>query len=120
MRFRRSLAISVLLLGALSLQGAFAQELSLDPNSLDTSGGANSASEKPARKKAARPSAAGPSAKADDKSKAENRQFGELEGWSPGKAPPKPKKDEAPTGKFGGSAPVSVTPSGGMSVGMPF
>jgi hypothetical protein len=121
MRFRRSLAISVLLLGALSLQGAFAQELSLDPNSLDTTGGANNAtSEKPARKKAAKPRAAAPSAKADDKAKAENRQFGELEGWSPGKAPPKPKKDEAPTSKFGGSAPVGVTPSGGMSVGMPF
>jgi len=115
MRFRQSLAVSALLLGALSIQGAIAQELSLDPKALDATG----AAAKPAAKKAKSRGAA-PSAKADDKAKVENRQFGELEGWSPGKAPPKPQPKEEPTSKFGGSAPVSVTPSGGMAVGMPF
>ncbi len=118
MRCRESLVISVLFLGAMAFQGASAQELSVDPNTLDSSG----VSAKHTAKKAAKSRSAAPSAKADDKSgKAENRQFGELEGWSPGKAPPKPKDKEEPKSKFGnGSAPVSVTPSGGMAVGMPF
>ena len=48
-----------------------------------------------------------------------DRQFGELEGWSPGKEPPKAeKKDETP--KEPSRGPVGITPSGNMSVGLPF
>ena len=47
-----------------------------------------------------------------------DRQFGELEGWSPGKAPPKEKKDETPAEAAKGA--VGITPSGNMSVGLPF
>ena len=119
MRCRESLVISVLFLGAMAFQGVSAQELSVDPNALNSTG----VSAKHTGKKAAKTRGAAPSAKADDKGgKAENRQFGELEGWSPGKAPPKPKEKEEPKSKFGGSGapPVSVSPSGGMAVGMPF
>jgi hypothetical protein len=118
MRRRKGLVISVLFLGALAIQGARAQELSVDPNALDST----SASAKHTGRKASKARPAAPSAKADDKSgKGENRQFGELEGWSPGKSPPKPKDKDEPKSTLGGSAPpVSVTPSGGMSVGMPF
>ena len=91
MRCRESLVISVLFLGAMAFQGANAQELSVDPNTLDSSG----VSAKHTAKKAAKSRSAAPSAKAESKSGgAENRQFGELEGWSPGKAPPKPKDKE--------------------------
>ena len=47
-----------------------------------------------------------------------DRQFGELEGWSPGKEPPKAeKKDDTPAAAKGA---VGITPSGNMSVGLPF
>ena len=49
----------------------------------------------------------------------ENRQFGELEGWSPGKSPPKKKDKSDDTPRFG-RAPVNMNSSGGMGVGMPF
>jgi hypothetical protein len=118
MRCRDILVISALLVGAMALQGAFAQELSVDPNSLDASG----AGVKAAAKKAAKTKASGQGAKSDGKpGKTPDRQFGELEGWSPGKAPPGQQKKEETEGRFSNSkTPVSVSPSGGMSVGMPF
>jgi hypothetical protein len=51
--------------------------------------------------------------------KGENRQFGELEGWSPGKSPPKPKDKRDDSPRFG-KAPVNMNSNGGMGVGMPF
>jgi hypothetical protein len=117
MRCREGLVISFLFLGAMAYQGAGAQEFSVDPNALDQTSGTTHGG-----RKAAKARRAAPSAKADEKSgKGDNRQFGELEGWSPGKSPPKPKEKDEPTGKFGNrSVPVNVTPSGGMGVGMPF
>jgi len=118
MRCRDMLMISALFWGAMALQGAFAQELSVDPKSLDTSG----AGAKAPAKKAAKTKASGQNAQSQGKpGKAPDRQFGELEGWSPGKAPPGQQKKEEPEGRFSNSkTPVSVSPSGGMAVGMPF
>jgi hypothetical protein len=118
MRFRDILTISALFLGAMTLQGAVAQELSVDANSLDTS---SVGAKAPGKKAAAKTGASGQGAKSEGKTgKTPDRQFGELEGWSPGKAPPAEKKEET-RGRFSNSkAPVNVTPSGGMAVGLPF
>ena len=99
MRFRGSLLIAALLMGAVAAPVALGEELQLDSQTLDASGAAAPA---------AKPTKPGG-----------DRQFGELEGWSPGKAPPKPAEHES------GSAapakgPVGISPSGGMSVGLPF
>ncbi len=117
MRFRESLFIAVLLTGALATPLAFAEELSIDSQSLDTSGDAA----KPKKKRASKPKqqpASAPAAKATG-TPGGDRQFGELEGWSPGKAPPKKKEDDAKPSEPV-KMPVGVSPSGGMSVGLPF
>jgi len=52
-----------------------------------------------------------------------DRQFGELEGWSPGKEPPKDPKDTSPTpagGPSGRGTRVTSTPNGGVGVGLGF
>ncbi len=115
MRFRGRLLTAVLLTGVVAAPAVLAQqELSVDPQALDSSGAAS----KPKAKKpkqAAAPAAtnAKPTGKPGG-----DRQFGELEGWSPGKAPPKEKKDETPAEPAKGA--VGITPSGNMSVGLPF
>ena len=97
---------------------ASAQQLQVDPNALDASG---SVSTPPKAKKAKAQQA--PRAGAGQQQQgggAGNRQFGELEGWSPGKAPPgKQKEDEKPNSP-NGKMPIGVSPSGNMSVGLPF
>lgn len=105
-----------------STSAAVAQELQVDPSGLDTSGasvqvkrkgrkGADAAPPQAAAKPGAKPAGNGP-----------NRQFGELEGWSPGKAPPKTKEEQdreerAAASKNGN---VNVMPSGNVGVGLPF
>ncbi|QGM98575.1 hypothetical protein [Methylocystis parvus] len=119
-RFRGSLFVLALTFGS----AAVAQELQLDPKALDTSGAASSSSVQTKRGKGrkgnagteavgqqpaqGKPAAGGP-----------NRQFGELEGWSPGKAPPKPK-DQPDSTPAGSKVPVNVTPSGNMGAGFAF
>jgi hypothetical protein len=101
---------------------AFGQELQLDQNALDPKAldpAAALASPKGKKAKAAKPAATAPQAAGKPAAGGANRQFGELEGWSPGKEPPKPAEKEH------GSAPakstgVGVSPSGNMSVGLPF
>ncbi|WP_036281967.1 hypothetical protein [Methylocystis sp. ATCC 49242] len=118
-RFRGPLLIAAFVIGA-GAQGALAQELQLDPNALDASGAASVTTKRKGKKAAApAPQAAG---KPGAQQGGPNRQFGELEGWSPGKAPPKTDKDPAPTTAAPpkGSVPVGVSPSGNMSVGLPF
>jgi len=59
----------------------------------------------------------------ENKSGGPDRQFGELEGWSPGKEPPKDPKDPRSTTKQDPSnngTRVSTTPSGNLGVGMGF
>lgn len=112
MRMRSPLPVAAVLAVTLA-SGALAQEWSLDTKGLGGPGA--SAQAKKGRQADAKPDQKG------NAGKTENRQFGELEGWSPGKSPPKKKEDEKGS-RFGGGgkAPVSMSPSGGMSVGMPF
>jgi opacity protein-like surface antigen len=107
MRLLSKLSMAAVLAVALT-SGAVAQNWSIDTSGVGAGGSAE------AKPKRARQGESGAKA-----AKAENRQFGELEGWSPGKSPPK-KKEEDKSSRLGGSAPVSMTPSGGMAVGMPF
>jgi hypothetical protein len=95
-------------------------EDALDPSRLDTSA-SGTVKAKPKKSKQQQQATAGqPAAPGKPPAKAENRQFGELEGWSPGKSPPKKKEKEDEGSRFGGRAPVSMGNNGNMSVGMPF
>ncbi len=101
-----------------STGAAVAQEVQFDSKSLDTSGASVQVKRK--GKKGA-DVAAPPQAAAKPAPNGPNRQFGELEGWSPGKAPPKTKEEmqrEEQTSSPRGA--VNVTPSGNMGVGLPF
>lgn len=98
---------------------AGAQELQLDPQTLDPKA-LDAGAVKPAKARKAKAKAgAQETGGAQSGGKTPDRQFGELEGWSPGKAPPKTKEQESrsPSRNSGG---VSVSPSGNMSVGVPF
>lgn len=102
-------------------QVALAQQLQADPGALDASG---SVSTQPKAKRAkAQQSPRAGAGQQQQQGGAGNRQFGELEGWSPGKAPPggkqKEKEGETPSLPKGG-LPIGVSPSGNMSVGLPF
>jgi Tfp pilus assembly protein FimV len=116
---------SLLLIAFLAGAGAaVAQEIQFDTKALDnTDAGAPAPKRK--GKKAVAPVAPAEAQQqpAQGVKGGANRQFGELEGWSPGKEPPKPKDKYDPEAKgssSGGKAPVSVTPSGNMNVGLPF
>ena len=121
-RFCGPLVLVALLSAAGPAAQAQAQELQLDPKALDPSG---ASSVKPAKvKKARAPQGTGDATGAKPAGAQQggpNRQFGELEGWSPGKAPPKAEKDT----RGGAAAPpkgagIGMSPSGNMSVGLPF
>jgi hypothetical protein len=114
MRFRGKLLAAVLLTGVLVAPAVMAQELSVDPKALDSTGAAS----KPKAKKPKQAATPGASASKPTGKPGGDRQFGELEGWSPGKEPPKEEKKDGPATPAKG--PVGVTPSGGMSVGLPF
>ncbi len=118
--FRGSILVAAFLIGV-GAEAAIAQELQLDPKALDTSGG-SSVQVKRKGKKGADAAAQQPAqgAKAGAAGSGPNRQFGELEGWSPGKAPPKPKDSKDPEATPSKNNAVNVTPSGNMSVGLPF
>jgi len=120
MRFRRFLFVAVAA-GAFVLPAA-AQELQFDSKSLDA-GAAQPDGKKPAKSNAAKSNAAKPKpAQGQTSGKAGgDRQFGELEGWSPGKAPPKAKDKEAdPFSNPSSHGGIGVTPSGNMGIGLPF
>jgi len=116
MGFRGKLLFAALIFGAAAVTSASAQQLEFNPKSLDDSA---APSARKAKKPGAKQHNAAGAASSDKPAKADNRQFGELEGWSPGKAPPK-KKEEETGSRFSGSAPVSVSPSGNLNVGLPF
>jgi hypothetical protein len=100
---------------AAGLQAASAQQLQVDPGALDASGSV-SAQPKPKKAKAQQSQGAGQQKQGGGG----DRQFGELEGWSPGKAPPgKQKEEEAPSSPSS-KMPIGMSPSGNMSVGLPF
>ncbi len=113
-RFSGSLLVAAFVIGA---GAAVAQELQLDPKALDTSGASSVQTKRGKGRKGA--DAQQTPGKPQATPNGPNRQFGELEGWSPGKAPPKPKdkEDSAPSGP---KPPVSVSPSGNMGTGFAF
>lgn len=116
-RLSRAPLFLVSFLIAAGMQAAVAQQLQVDPSALDASGSVSAPSK--ARKAKAQQSQRG--AGQQQQQGGGNRQFGELEGWSPGKAPPggKPKEEEKSSLPKGG-LPIGVSPSGNMSVGLPF
>jgi hypothetical protein len=114
--FSGSLLVAAFVIGA---GAAVAQELQFDPKALDTSGASSVQTKRAKGRKGADANGPQTPGKPQASSNGPNRQFGELEGWSPGKAPPKPKdkEDSAPSGP---KAPVSVSPSGNMGTGFAF
>ena len=112
-----SLLIAAYLIAG-SFQAASAQQLQADSGAPDASG---SVTTQPKAKKAKAQQSPRASAGQQPQGSGGNRQFGELEGWSPGKAPPggKPKEEEK-SSQPKGALPIGVSPSGNMSVGLPF
>ncbi|MFM8859588.1 MAG: hypothetical protein ACKOEW_05765 [Methylocystis sp.] len=98
------------------ITNAMAQDLQLDTKALEAP------NKKPAAKKPKDMSiSSDPST--ERKAGGPDRQFGELEGWSPGKEPPKDPKDPNNTKSSAsttGGAKVSTTPSGNMGMGFGF
>ncbi len=118
-----SLLIAAYLIAG-GLQAASAQQLQADPGAPDASGSVTTQPKAKKAKAQQSPRAnAGASAGQQQQGGGGNRQFGELEGWSPGKAAPggkqKEKADETPSSP-NGKLPIGVSPSGNMSVGLPF
>ncbi|PPC85126.1 MAG: hypothetical protein CTY36_19135 [Methylocystis sp.] len=116
-----SLLIAAYLIAG-SFQAASAQQLQADPGAPDASGSVTTQPKAKKAKAQQSPRAnAGASAGQQQQGGGGNRQFGELEGWSPGKAPPggKPKEEEK-SSQPKGALPIGVSPSGNMSVGLPF
>lgn len=121
MRSRPLLLVAAIFAFSSALPLSAGAEDALDPSRLDPAAAGAAAKAKPKKNKQQQASsgqAAAPGKPAPGK--AENRQFGELEGWSPGKSPPKKEKKDDDTPRFGGRAPVSMGNNGNMSVGMPF
>lgn len=115
-RFSGSLLVAAFVIGA---GAAVAQELQLDPKALDTSGASSVQTKRGKGRKGADAKAQQTSGKAQPTPNGPNRQFGELEGWSPGKAPPKPKDKDDNTPSVA-KPPVSVSPTGNMGTGFAF
>jgi hypothetical protein len=95
-----------------------AQEIQIDTNAIEKP------SKNPTAKKLKDTNKLADPAKpaAEHKTGGPDRQFGELEGWSPGKEPPKDPKDpnSKATPSSTGGAKVSTTPSGNMGIGLGF
>lgn len=102
-----------------STGAAVAQDLQIDPKALDTSG----ASVQVKRKGKKGADATAPQAAGKPAANGPNRQFGELEGWSPGKAPPKTREELQREQETSSSSPKGgavMSPSGNVGVGLPF
>jgi hypothetical protein len=120
----RGLSRALLIAASLSMVGGVsgraAAQNSPDPSLLDT-GDAKPEGKAKAKKKSAQQKQQQPAApQAKSGKPGGDRQFGELEGWSPGKTPGTPGKKDEETTSSGGKAPVSMTPEGKPSVGLSF
>ena len=98
-----------------ALTSAVAQDLQLDTKALEAPN-KKSAAKKPKETSIT----SDPSS--ERKTGRPDRQFGELEGWSPGKEPPKDPKDpnNAKSSEDKGGTKVTTTPSGNMGMGFGF
>ena len=118
MRSRTPLVIAALFAGVLVAPALSAQEAQYDAKGLEVTG---AAPQKPKKAKAAKKTATPAEAQPTKTGKpGGDRQFGELEGWSPGKAPPKAEDKETSSGPSRPATGVSVTPSGNLGIGLPF
>ena len=120
----RNLSRALLIAASLSVVGGWSgqamAQASLDPSMLDTGDAKPEGKGKAKKKSAPKPQqpAAGPQAKGGKPGG--DRQFGELEGWSPGKNPGGEKKaQEDPSGSEPKNG-VSMSPSGKPSMGLSF
>ncbi len=109
------------LVAAIASTSSRAQELQLDPHAFDAPTAVKSTGKKARGAVAPSNPAVGSQQPQQGAKPRPDRQFGELEGWSPGKEPPKPK-DAPNTGKSSGgeSMPVKMTPGGNMGTGFTF
>lgn len=122
MRSRTPLVIAALFAGVLAAPALSAQEaqqgLQYDGKALDANGAA--APQKSKKGKTAKTAApADAQSGKTPKASGGDRQFGELEGWSPGKTPPKPADKES-TDPAKPKTPISMSPEGHMGIGLPF
>ena len=117
--FRKTLFFSsAACLGLFLSSASSAQEIQIDTNQIE-----KPAKIAPAKKTKETNKLADPAKPtAEHKTGGPDRQFGELEGWSPGKEPPKDPKDANTKGTSSstGGAKVSTTPSGNMGIGLGF
>jgi hypothetical protein len=121
MRCRTPLFALAMLAAVVVAPALHAQELKYDAQSLDPAGAAPTPKAKADKNKKKTQQTPAPAAGVSVTKPAKpggDRQFGELEGWSPGKTPPKPKDNDGPSAPTRG--PVSVGPSGNVGVGLPF
>ena len=117
MRSRTPLVIAALFAGVLVAPALSAQELQYDAKGLEVTSAPPQTQKK--SKAAKKPAASTEAQPVKTGKPGGDRQFGELEGWSPGKAPPKAdEKEAAAPGRP--STPINVTPSGNLGIGLPF
>lgn len=122
----RGLSRALLVAASLSMVGGLAgraaAQNSPDPSVLDTTDAQpegkakakkKSAQQKPPQQQPSAPQAKGAKPGGD-------RQFGELEGWSPGKRPNADKDSQGQSGSDSKAPPLSMSPSGKPSVGLTF
>jgi len=104
-----------ILIAASAPSTATAQDLQIDTKALETP------TKRPAVKKSKDTSITSDPSN-ERKTGGPDRQFGELEGWSPGKEPPKDPKDAntTKTAPATGGTKLSTTPGGNMGVGFGF
>lgn len=114
-RFVRIVSAAAMV-AALAVPAVRAQEFQLDTKALDPSVAGKSAAKK-AKGAVAPAGAAATNARPGGKPPPD-RQHGELEGWSPGKAPPSPEEKDANGGS--GRPAVTMTPSGNVGTGFNF
>jgi hypothetical protein len=115
-RFVRIVSAAAIV-AALAVPAVRAQDFQLDTKALDPSLAGKAAGKK-AKGAVAPAGAAATGAKPGGKPPPD-RQHGELEGWSPGKAPPSPEEKDAGSGASGRPA-VNMTPSGNVGTGFTF
>jgi len=121
----RGLSRALLIAASLAIAGGWsgrvAAQDSLDPALLDT-GDAKPEGKAKGKKKSGqqKPQQQSSAPQARSGKPGGDRQFGELEGWSPGKDPKGGKQDGNEGSNSGSKAPLSMSPSGKPAVGLSF